>query len=210
MDDEARQRADRRPFARNEGCVWIIGGAFLLVLVAGLSVRHWLVRNPRRQWTPAPVWQGTGFARGASGRSYPLFLKIRFERKHEGSGPADGKTNLIGTAEICDPRLGPIDLEVSGSLGAWYVENGKEVTLYLRTERSAYPRLFFLLYGSWQGQELLLEDRGTMENFFKMAERLKNSRFSPAARRDTVIVLHYGERAEFDRACPALPDTPGD
>jgi hypothetical protein len=140
---------------------------FLLLITGPLVLRYRLVRVTRNSWPPAPVWQGTGVPHAANGSAYPLYVKLRFERKHEGSGPAEGKSNLIGTASRCPSPTTPLDVDIFGSLDALWLENGKPVTLYFRTERNSKPRLFFLLYGSRQGTELVLEDRGTLAYSFK-------------------------------------------
>jgi hypothetical protein len=117
---------------------------------------------------------------------------------------------LIGTATLCESKLGSVDLDVSGTLDAWFVENGKQVILYLRTERKTNPKLFFLLYGSWQGSALLLEDRGTFGylldgNAFAAAGRAAVWPQTRASRRiNSEITLHYAERDEFDNSCPAV------
>lgn len=140
---------------------------FFLLITSPLLLRYRYPGASRNTWPSAPVWQGNGILYGANGSAYPLCVKLRFERKHEGFGPANGKTNLIGTASLCTAQNTPLDLDISGSLDAWWLENGKAVTLYFRTGRYSNPKLFFLLYGSWQGTELVLEDRGTLAYFFK-------------------------------------------
>jgi hypothetical protein len=52
--------------------------------------------------------------------------------------------------------------------------NGKAVTLYFRIERNSSPKLFRLPYGSWQGTELVLEDRGTLAYFFNTSSDKKS------------------------------------
>jgi hypothetical protein len=177
---------------------------FFLLITAPLFLRHRLPRAAPSTWPPAPVWQGSGVLHAANGSAYPLYLKLRFERKHQGSGPADGKTNLIGTASLCNAQKTPVDLDISGSLEAWWLENGKAVTLYFRTERNSNPKLFFLLYGSWQGTELVLEDRGTLAYFFKASTDAKNRLKPPTLPNNTQITLHYGEKNEFETLCPSV------
>jgi hypothetical protein len=200
MDEQLKKRADdTRPI---QIAAWIATlVAFFLLITVPLFLRHRLARATRNSWPPAPVWQGSGVLHAANGSAYPLYLKLRFERKHEGSGPAHGKTNLIGTASLCTAQKTPVDLEISGSLDAWWLENGKAVTLYFRTERNSNPKLFFLLYGSWQGTELVLEDRGTLAYFFKASTDTKNQLKPPS--KNTQITLHYGEKNEFEAFCPS-------
>jgi hypothetical protein len=149
------------------------------------------------------VWQGTSVLQTENGATHPFYLKVRFERKHEGSGPADGKTNLIGIASLCTENKVPLELDISGLLDAWWLENGKAVTLYFRTERTSNPKLFFLLYGSWQGTELVLEDRGTLAHFFKASGDMKNRPTPPGKAGNTRITLHYGKKDEFEALCPS-------
>ena len=192
----------QRLLQRATSLAWFLG----IAIVAAAFV--WWLRprpvNPKIPWTPAPAWQGTGVLQAAIGAGYPLYLKLRFERKHQGPEPSKGRTNLIGTATICTPQNALFDLEVSGSVDAWFAENGSNVVLYLHNERSAQPKLTLLLYGSWQGTELVLEDRGSLGNSFNPDGTPKA--YAPTrtnARHNSEIKLHYGERSAFEAACPA-------
>jgi hypothetical protein len=201
MDKHLRTRADNtRPIQIAAGILSLV--VFFLSITVPLLLRHRLSRAARNTWPPAPVWQGSGVLHAANGSAYPLYLKVRFERKHDGSGPADGKTNLIGRASLCTAQKTPIDLEISGSFDGWWLENGKAVTLYFRTERNSSPKLFFLLYGSWQGTELVLEDRGTLAYFFKTSSDKSRPKL-PTTHKNTQITLHYGEKNEFEPLCPS-------
>jgi hypothetical protein len=175
--------------------------AFFLLITGALLFRNRLVRVTRNTWPPAPVWQGTGVLREANGSAFPLYVKLRFERKHEGAGPVEGKTNLIGTASLCTAEKIPLDLDISGSLDAWWLEDGKAVTLYFHTEKNSNPKLFFLLYGSWQGTALVLEDRGTLAYFFEANTDTKSRLRSPVILKNAQIALHYGERDQFEALC---------
>jgi hypothetical protein len=215
MEERSRQRPTQAQIVRSPGGLGTIVAILVFSLVLGRTARRWLAETPARSWSAAPVWQGMGLLHAAEGTAYPLFLKLRFERKHQGAGPTVGKTNLIGTALLCEGKRGTVDMDVSGTLDAWFVENGKQVTLYLRTERNANPKLIFLLYGSWQGSALLLEDRGTLGhlldgNAFERAGRAAVSPQVRASRRiNSEITLHYAERDEFDNSCPAVqPSSP--
>jgi len=187
---------------RATSLAWFLG----IVIVAAASVWSLWPRlvNPKIPWMSAPVWHGTGVLQAASGAGYPLYLKLRFERKHQGPEPSKGKTNLVGTATICTPQNALFDLEVTGSVDAWFVENGRNVVLYLHNERSAQPKLTFLLYGSWQGTELVLEDRGSLGNSFNPDGTPKEyAQTRTNARYNSEIKLHYGDRSAFEAACPA-------
>jgi hypothetical protein len=195
---------DTRPIQVAAWLVTLV--AFFLLVTVSPFLRHRLARAAPNTWPLAPVWQGSGVLHAENGCAYPLYLKLRFERKHEGSGPADGKTNLIGSASLCTAQKIPVDLEISGSLDGWWLEDGKPVTLYFRTERNSNPKLFFLLYGSWRGTELVLEDRGTLAYFFKASTGTKNRlKLPPPPPQNTQITLHYGEKDEFEALCPSPP-----
>lgn len=195
------KRADpKRPFQIAAGFAASL--TFILLTTAPLLLRYRSARTPHT-WPRAPVWQGNGVLQAANGSTFPLYVKLRFERKHGGAGPTDGKTNLIGTASLCTVQKSPLDLDISGSLDAWWLENGKAVTLYLRTERNSSPRLSFLLYGSWQGTELVLEDRGTLAYFFNAGTDMKNWQRPPAKVKNAQITLRYGEKDEFEALCPS-------
>jgi hypothetical protein len=187
----------------SQTAAWIVAlFAFFLLIAAPLLLRHRLANPASTSWPPAPVWQGSGILQVANRFAYPFYMKLRFERKHEGSGPADGKTNLIGTATLCTPQKSPLDLDISGSLDAWWLENGRTVTLYFRTERNSNPKLFFLLYGSWQGTELVLEDRGTLAHLFKTSADTQSPLKPPETPKNAQITLHYGEKDQFEALCP--------
>ncbi len=89
-------------------------------------------------------------------------------------------------------------------MDAWFAENGRTVVLYLHNERSAQPKLTFLLYGSWQGTELVLEDRGSLGDSFNPDGIPKEyAQTRTGARYNSEIKLHYGGRSAFQAACPA-------
>ena len=76
--------------------------------------------------------------------------------------------------------------------------------LYFRTERNSNPRLFFLLYGSWQGTKLVLEDRGTLAYFFRTGTDMESGLRAKTTLANTQITLHYAEKDEFEAFCPPV------
>ena len=124
-----RRNSHNARLLRNVGYLATGVSTVLILLLGVASLRHWLV-NPKIPWEPAPAWHGTGVLQSAGGAKYPLYLKVRFERKHQGLEPTSGKTNLIGTATICTPQKIRFDLDVSGTVDAWWPEDGKNVVLY--------------------------------------------------------------------------------
>ena len=82
--------------------------------------------------------------------------------------------NLQGTAKLCIPQGEIFPLTVDGYLQrAWLDADGKPVTFYFRSLKGAQPRLNFSLFGSWQGQMLLLDDKGNMAMSFAADGRAK-------------------------------------
>ncbi|MGA2813599.1 MAG: hypothetical protein ABSG16_19525 [Candidatus Acidiferrum sp.] len=202
MKERIRNTLLSGPFAATAAASF----SLLAVLVVAWSLRHALV-SPKTPWPPAPVWHGTGVLHSVDGAAYPLYLKLRFARKHEGLTPTSGKSNLIGTAAMCTPEKKRYDLEVTGSIDAWWAQNGKNVILYLRTERDAEPKLYFLLYGSWRGPELVLEDRGTLAGSFNRAGTAPISPPAPpGSAKNSEIILQYGDKNLWEAACPESPE----
>jgi hypothetical protein len=56
---------------------------------------------------------------------------------------------------------------------AWLDADRKPVTFYFASLKDAQPKLSFDLLGSWQGQALVLEDRGSMAMSFAPDGRAK-------------------------------------
>jgi len=84
----------------------------------------------------------------------------------------------------------------------WLDVDWKPVKFYFRSPKDAQPKLNFELLGSWQGQQLVLEDRGSMamslapdgggKGYLKGANSLKET---------TTGTLHYATDSEFSPAC---------
>jgi hypothetical protein len=78
----------------------------------------------------------------------------------------------------------------------------KPVMFYFRSPRDAQPKLNFELLGSWQGQQLVLEDRGSMAMSFAPDGSAKGYLKGANSRKEsTTATLHYATDSEFSSAC---------
>jgi hypothetical protein len=183
---------------RGCGCFSSISCALLLVVVVMLIIKPWSVHIGGR-WTPALTWHGRGKLQSTTGASYDLFMEVSvaMERK--------SRLDLTGTAKICTPQHEVYPVAVQGYLkDAWLDVDGKQATFYLRNAKDVKPRINFTLVGAWQGQQLNLDDKSSMEMSFATDGRAKGylvGSNSPA--QTTTGSLHYASEAEFTAACGA-------
>ena len=78
----------------------------------------------------------------------------------------------------------------------------KPVTFYFRSPKDAQPKLNFELLGSWQGQQLVLEDRGSMTMSLAPDGGAKGYLKGVNTRKEsTTGTLHYATGSEFSPAC---------
>jgi hypothetical protein len=161
-----------------------------------IFLNPWALRMGGR-WTPALTWHGVGKLQPTNGASYGLSMEVTLSLRR-GRGH-----NLQGTAQLCTPQGEIFPLTVDGYLQrAWLDADGKPVTFYFRLLKGAQPRLNFSLFGSWQGQMLVLDDKGNMAMSFAADGRAKgylNGANSP--KEDTTGTLHYATESEFTAVC---------
>jgi hypothetical protein len=80
----------------------------------------------------------------------------------------------------------------------------KPVTFYFRSLKNAQPKLNFELLGSWQGPELVLEDRGDMAMSLAPDGRAKGHlKGANWPEENTTGTLHYATESQFDAVCGA-------
>jgi len=184
------------------GCLGSIGGAMVLIFVVTILINPWALHMGGR-WTPALVWHGVGKLQSSSGANYGLFLEVSPFLRHGRHGGMGGGSNLTGTAKICTPQGDVYPLTVSGSLKrAWLDADGKSVTFYFSSLKGAATPLKFALLGAWQGQELVLEDRGNMAMSFAPDGRAKGYlKGTNSPKENTTGSLHYATESEFTAAC---------
>ena len=187
---------------RGCGCFASLAWAILLVLALYVLLNPWALHIGGR-WTPALAWHGVGKLQSTSGANYELFLEVNLYMRHRRRSTTSGIKNLTGTAKLCTPQGEIYPLTVSGYLKqVWFDADRKPVTFYFASLTDAQPKLSFELLGSWQGQELVIEDRGSMAMSFAPDGRAKgylNGANSPKEK--TAGTLHYATEGEFSSAC---------
>jgi hypothetical protein len=187
------------------GCFSTMTGAVLVTIAVLILLNPWALHIGGR-WTPALTWHGIGKFHSTTGATYGLFIEVSPDMPHSGRHTAVGpRSNLRGAAKICTPQGDVYPLTVSGSLKkAWLDVEGKPVTFYFHSLKNADPKLNFELLGAWQGQELVLDDRGNMAMSFASDGRAKGylkGTNSPAE--VTSGKLHYATENEFNSVCEA-------
>lgn len=189
---------------RGCGCLSSITFAILLVLGMLLLLNPWSLHMGGR-WTPALTWHGVGKLHSSTGATYGLLMELNpnLERRGRGGGYGPPK-NLEGTAKICTPQGGVYPMRVDGYLRAWLDADQKPITFYLRSLNAAQPKLRIDLYGSWRGQELVLDDKGSMAMSFAADGNAKGYLVGTnAPTEDTAGRLHYATESEFTSMCSA-------
>ena len=189
---------------RGCGCFASVAWAVLLLLAVYVLLNPWALHIGGR-WTPALTWHGVGKLQSTSGANYGLFLEVNLYMRHRRHSTSSGSKNLAGTAKLCTPQGEIYPLTVSGYIKqAWLDADRKPVTFYFASLKDAQPKLGFELLGSWQGQALVLEDRGSMAMSFAPDGRAKgylDGANSP--KENTTGRLHYSTESEFSSLCSA-------
>ena len=185
------------------GCLGSVSFAIALALALLLLLNPWSLHMGGR-WTPALTWHGVGQLHSTTGASYGLYMELYPHLERGGRGGHSSRKNLEGTAKICTPEGAVYRMTVDGYLDAWLDANKKPLTLYLRSLKAAQPKLRADLYGSWQGEELVLDDKGTMAMSFAVDGRAKGYLIGTnAPTEDTSGKLHYARENELATACGA-------
>ena len=184
------------------GCLGSVTGAILLALAVLLILNPWALHIGGR-WTPALTWHGVGKLQSSSGANYGLFLDVSLFMESGRHSTIGGHNNLSGTAKLCTPQGEIYPLTVRGHIKqVWLDADRKPVTFYFRSLKNAQPKLSFELLGSWEGQQLILEDRGDMAMSFApngSAKGYLKGMNSP--KENTAGTLHYATESEFSAAC---------
>jgi hypothetical protein len=185
---------------RGCGCLGSVSGAIGLVIGVMLLLNPWSLRMGGR-WTPALTWHGVGKLHSTTGATYGLFMELN-PYLAQGRRGGSGK-NLEGTAKICTPEGEVFAMKVDGYLKhAWLDADQKPITFYLRSPKDAQPKLRADFYGSWQGQELVLDDKGSMAMSFLPDGNAKGYlKGMNAPTEDTTGSLRYAAESEFASVC---------
>ena len=191
---------------KKRGCGCLGSLTFAIVLVIGLMLllNPWSLHMGGR-WTPALTWHGVGKLHSSTGANYGLLMELsphlEHSRRSSGYGP---RKNIEGTAKICTPQGEIYRMTVDGYLRAWLDADNKPITFYLRSLKDAQPKLRIDLYGSWQGQQLVLDDKGSMAMSFAADGNAKGYLVGTnAPTEDTAGSLQYATESEFASVCGA-------
>jgi hypothetical protein len=187
---------------RGCGCFTSVTGAILLAFVVYVVLNPWALHIGGR-WTPAMTWHGVGKLQSTSGANYGLFIEVHLYVRPRRHSTIAGTDNLTGTAKLCTPEGEIYPLTVSGYIKrVWLDVDRKPVTFYFRSPKDAQPKLNFELLGSWQGQQLVLEDRGSMAMSFAPDGSAKGYlKGANSPKENTTGTLHYATDSEFSSAC---------
>jgi hypothetical protein len=139
--------------------VLLTGACGLIFLI----VNPWSLRVGSR-WTPTFIWHGYGKLQSTTGADYLLCLRLM---PHMNVSESSSDTsNLSGSAALCTPQRTIHDFEVDGTVKAWLNADRKQMRLALSTPDGIKPSLAFRLNGDWEGQELILQDSGSLAESF--------------------------------------------
>lgn len=184
------------------GCLGSMTGLIVLVTALLVLLNPWSLHMGGR-WTPALTWHGVGTLSSSTGAKYGFYLEVTPEMSRGRGGYSGGRQNMRGTAKICTPQGGIYSMTVSGYLkNAWLDADGKPITFYLRSLKDAPTKLRIDLYGSWQGQEMVLEDKGNMAMSFSADGNAKGYlKGVNAPKESTTGKLRYAAENEFASVC---------
>jgi len=192
-----------RPRKFGCGCLGSVTFAVFLALALLLLLNPWALHMGGR-WTPALIWHGSGKLHSSTGATYGLFMELYPHFQQSRGGGHGSRKNLEGTAKICTPQGEVYAMTVDGYLDAWLDADKRPITFYLRSMKDAQPRLRADLYGSWQGPELVLDDKGSMAMSFAVDGNAKGYlKGTNAPSEDTTGRLRYASESEFVSLCGA-------
>jgi hypothetical protein len=187
---------------RGCGCLGSLTGLIVLVTALLVLLNPWSLHMGGR-WTPALTWHGVGTLHSSTGATYGFYVELWPYMSGGRGGYSGGHQNMQGTAKICTPQGGVYPMMVSGYLkNAWLDAHGKPITFYLRSLKDAPTKLSIDLYGSWQGQELVLEDKGNLAMSFSADGNAKGYLHGVnAPAENTTGKLRYAGESEFALVC---------
>lgn len=186
---------------RKFGCLGSVSFVIVLALALLLLLNPWSLHMGGR-WTPALTWHGVGKLHSSTGATYGLFVELYPYLEQSRRGAHGSRKNLQGTAKICTPQGEVYAMTVDGYLSAWLNADKKPITLYLRSLKDAQPRLRADLYGSWQGEELVLDDKGSMAMSFAVDGNAKDYLIGTNASTEaTTGRLHYATASGLASVC---------
>ena len=176
-------------------------GGVLLLFALFLALAHpWGLRMGGR-WTPALTWRGQGQLHASTGATYRLWLTL-YPRPFTRTSRFGDHTNVEGTATLCTPQGVPLVFDVHGYVDAWFDTNGKPVSLYFQTKPVIRPTQKLSLFGAWNGEQLELDDRGTLAKSFRADGTAKGfAQGAPAPKDIAHVALSYVKQRDFAQTC---------
>jgi hypothetical protein len=196
------QGVGRAKKKRGCGCLGSVAGLVVLVTALLVLLNPWSLHMGGR-WTPALTWHGVGTLHSSTGATYGFYMELWPYLSRGRGGYSGGHQNMQGTAKICTPQGGMYPMTVSGYLkNTWLDANGKPIAFYLRSLKDASTKLNIDLHGSWQGPELVLEDKGNMAMSFSADGNAKGYLHGVnAPAENTTGKLRYAGESEFASVC---------
>jgi hypothetical protein len=186
--------------AAKVGC---LGTIVVTVVVGILSIfffSPWALHMGGRL-TPAMRWHGYGKMHSSYDADYGLYLDIYYSdpgRQRGGVQPS----NLNGSAMLCGPKLQAHKYSLSGTVySAWLSADGKRTVLHLYSPKNG-QKLDFSLEGAWDGQQLVMNDRGSLAAGFNQDGSPRGvgvGMYGPKEKAD--VTLEYGSQSDFEALC---------
>jgi len=187
------------PIRQRHGCLTSLFGLLLLgvgvVYALAALTSPWAFHIGGR-WTPLLYWSGSGKLVTKAG-TYPLYVSF-FPASHfsrlqlDGLRPTGG---LQGSGSLCTAPGVMQPLKLSGTIyGGWRTTDGSLMAFRL-LERKLFDagqrQGYFDLYGRWQGQQLVMNDRGSYAGLFRSGLKIEHAS----------VTLDWGGYSEFKAAC---------
>jgi hypothetical protein len=176
----------------------------MIILLAGvLMTMPWAFHIGGR-WTPLLTWRGTGKLVTKGGIEYPLWVSLspssHFSTlRLDDLRPTGG---VRGVGCLCMSPGVTQQLVLSGTIyGGWLSTEGS-----LMEFRLLEPKVidvgqgagYFDLFGRWQGQELVMDDRGKPGSPFRSGLRIQHAS----------VTLQWSSFWTCNSACASAPNYP--
>jgi hypothetical protein len=191
-----------RPAAKL-GCLGTIVLGIVGAIVSLFVFTPWALHMGSRL-TPGMRWHGYGKMHSSYGADYGLYLDIYFSDPGQQRSAVQA-SNLNGSAMLCGPKLQAHKYRLSGTVyGAWLNADGKRMVLHLYSPNDG-QKLDFSLEGAWEGQQLNLNDRGSLASGFNQDGSPRGvgvGTYGPKEKAD--VTLEYGGQSDFEAICRNL------
>lgn len=191
-----------RPAAKL-GCLGTIVLGIVGIIVSVFVFTPWALHMGGR-FTPAMRWHGYGKMHSSYGADYGLYLDIYYSEPGRQRSAVQA-SNLNGSATLCGPKLQAHKYRLSGTVyGAWLNADGKRMVLHLYSPKDG-QKLDFSLEGAWDGQQLNLNDRGSLASGFNQDGSPRGvgvGIYGPKEKAD--VTLEYGGQSDFEPICRKL------